>query len=182
LNDTRLVEGLKEGSDEAVRELLDRFQGKIFNTVLRFVQSTTDTEDVVQEVFMKAMRSIDSFNFQASLYTWLYRIAVNAALDHRKRAQRHKAVSIHHVEDKTYEIPAENSDPTAPPEQKELAQRLRIALDELPEKYRTILVLREFDYLSYEEISKVLGCSKGTVESRLFRARERLRKKMEKYL
>jgi RNA polymerase sigma-70 factor (ECF subfamily) len=182
LDDTRLVEGLKHGKDEAFQELLDRYEGKIFSTVFRIVKDFSYAEDVVQEVFVKTLRNIESFNFQAGLYTWIYRIAVNAALDCRKKNRQLRAVPLHLDEEQTLQIPADEHDPSEGPEQKEMAGLLAKALDELPEKYRTILILREFDGLSYEDISKVLDCSKGTVESRLFRARERLRKKMERYL
>lgn len=182
LDDTRLVEGLKEGSEDAFVELLDRFEGKIYNTVLRIVQNAASAEDVVQEVFLKTLRNIDAFNFQAGLYTWIYRIAVNAALDALKKSQRQRAMSLSQEDGTTYNLPSAAPDPSAGPEQSEMAALLRKAIDELPEKFRTILVLREFDGLSYEEISRVLDCSKGTVESRLFRARERLRQKMERYL
>ena len=182
LNDTELVEGLKEGANDAFCELLDRYEGKIFNTVLRIVKDFTHAEDVVQEVFVKTLRNIGSFNFQANFYTWIYRIAVNAALDGRKKNQRQRAVSLNANEEKPFDIPSEGSDPSAAPERDEMAQILNKAIDSLPDKYRTIILLREFDELSYEEISQVLECSKGTVESRLFRARERLRKKMEKYI
>lgn len=182
MEDTRLVEGLKKGSDEAFRELLDRYEAKIFNTVLRIVKDHSHAEDVVQEVFLKTLRNIGSFNFQAGLYTWIYRIAVNAALDTLKKTQRMKPLSIHGSEDQTFEIPSEADDPSHAPEQAEMARILAGAIDTLPDKYRTILILREYEGLSYEEISQTLECSKGTVESRLFRARERLRKKMEKYI
>jgi RNA polymerase sigma-70 factor (ECF subfamily) len=142
----------------------------------------TDAEDVVQEAFLKTLRHIDSFNFQAGLYTWIYRIAVNSALDCRKKTKRTRALSLHLNEETTLEIPSGAADPSESPETDEMVRLLEKSLDELPDKYRTILILREFDGLSYEEISQVLQCSKGTVESRLFRARERLRKKMEKYL
>jgi len=181
LDDTRLVRGLKKGSDEAFEELLDRYEGKIFSAVLRIVKHVSDAEDVVQEAFLKTLRHIGSFNFQAGLYTWIYRIAVNSALDCRKKRKRSQALSLHLDEERTLEIPSQEDDPSAAPERDEMARLLEKALDELPEKYRTILILREFEDLSYEDISQVLRCSKGTVESRLFRARERLRKKMEKH-
>jgi RNA polymerase sigma-70 factor (ECF subfamily) len=182
LDDIRLVEGLKKGTEEAFEELLDRYEGKIFNAVLRIVKNRSDAEDVVQEAFLKTLRHIESFNFQAGIYTWIYRIAVNSALDCRKKKMRTQAVSLHLDEERTFELPSNEADPSAAPEQDEMARLLLAALDELPEKYRTILILREFEDLSYEEISQVLECSKGTVESRLFRARERLRKKMERHI
>jgi len=181
LDDTRLIEGLKKGTNEAFRELLDRYEAKLFNTVLRIVKNAACAEDVVQEVFLKTLKNIESFNYQAGLYTWIYRIAVNAALDCRKKKRRHRAVPIHLEDDKTLEIPSGGDDPSAAPERDEMARLLAAAIEDLPEKYRTIIILREFEGLSYEEIAGVLACSKGTVESRLFRARERLRKKMEKY-
>ncbi len=182
MDDIRLVEGLKKGDEESFKVLLDRYEGRIFNTALRITGDFSETEDVVQEAFLKAYRNIDSFDFRSGFYTWLYRIAVNSALDSRKKTMKHRALSLNQGEDVNIDIPADGEDPTRNPEMDEMAELLSAALDELPEKYRTILVLREYEGLSYIEISEVLNCSKGTVESRLFRARERLKKKMEKYL
>lgn len=182
LDDTGLVEGLKDGSEAAFRELLDRYESRLFNTIQRIVGNFSDAQDVLQEAVLKAYRNIAGFNAQSGLYTWLYRISVNAALDWRKKMKRRHALSLHLEDERSLEIPTDGGDPAGAPLREEMGQLLKAALDELSEKYRTILILREYEGLSYDDISKVLKCSKGTVESRLFRARARLREKMEKYL
>lgn len=182
MDDFLLVERLKQGSEEAFEEFYDQYQGRIFHTVYRIVGDQAESEDVVQEVFMKALRNIGSFNMKAALYTWLYRIAVNAAVDHKKKFRPKGMVSIHRHDGGTEEIISREDGPDQAPQRREEAMLLWKAMDELSEKHRAILILREFDGRSYEEIAEVLNCSKGTVESRLFRARNRLREKMEKYL
>jgi RNA polymerase sigma-70 factor (ECF subfamily) len=182
LDDSLLVDELKKGSEEAFVTLFDRFHGRIFNVVFRVLGDAAECEDVVQEVFMKVIRNIDSFNEQSTLYTWLYRIAVNAAVDTRKKFGPRKMASIYDREGKSHEIPSLAEAPDRDPQRREMADLLRDALDQLSEDHKTILVLREFEGLSYNEIAEVLDCSKGTVESRLYRARNRLREKMERFL
>ena len=182
LDDARLVAELKNGSESAFEELFEGYKDRIYNTVFRIVGDRNSSEDVVQEVFLKALRNIGSFNEKSTLYTWLYRIAVNASVDFRKKFGGKGTVSIHRFEGAENLLPSRDEAPDREPQRKEMAALLHEAMDLLSEKHRTILVLREFEGLSYEEIAQVLGCSKGTVESRLFRARGRLREKMEKYV
>ena len=132
-------------------------------------------------LFRDKRRKLHLFDGRSSFYTWIYRIAVNAALDSLKKSQRQRAMSLNQEDGTTYNLPAAVPDPSAGPEQSEMAALLRQAIDELPEKFRTILVLREFEDLSYHEMSEVLGISIGTVESRLHRARGELRKRLAGY-
>ena len=131
-------------------------------------------EDVVQESFAKAFYRIGSFKGGSSLYTWLYRIAVNGAKDYIKSRKRRPASSFD-------ELPGRASLPAAAPpaleglERRELRQRVRAAIAELPHRFRSVLALREIEGMTYNDIAEVLGLSLGTVESRLFRARKRLR-------
>lgn len=182
VDDSRLIDKLIEGSDEGFALLYDTYGARIFNVVYRIVGDASESEDVVQEVFLKVLRNIANFNRQSSLYTWLYRIAANAAVDARKRFGPQRMMSIFKTDGEAFDLPSQADAPEAAPQRKEMADILRDAMDQLSDDHRTILVLREFDNLSYNEIADVLDCSKGTVESRLFRARNRLREKMEKYL
>lgn len=182
MDESRLVAGLKRGSEEAFERLFQGYKDRIFNVVFRIVGDMSSSEDVVQEVFLKAIKNIGSFNEKSAVYTWLYRIAVNAAVDFRKKFRPKGTVSIHRFENGEEVLPSPTEGPDKEPQRKEMAALLHEAMEELSEKHRTILVLREFQGLSYEEIARVLGCSKGTVESRLFRARGRLREKMERYV
>jgi RNA polymerase sigma-70 factor (ECF subfamily) len=182
LDDSLLVSELRKGSEDAFTTLFDRYQGRIYNVVFRVLGEAAECEDVVQDVFMKVIRNIDSFNEQSSLYTWLYRIAVNAAVDTKKKFGPRKMAPLHDKEGKSQELPSETEAPDQAPQRREMAGLLRENLDQLSEDHRTILILREFEGLSYNEIAETLGCSKGTVESRLYRARNRLRERMERYL
>jgi len=128
------------------------------------------------------LRNIHSFHGNSAFYTWLYRIAVNAAVDFRKKLRPRGVVSIHRKDGTTQEVTSQADGPVKIEQRREMAGLLRETMNELTEKHRSILILREFQGLSYIEISEVLGCSKGTVESRLFRARHSLREKMERYM
>jgi RNA polymerase sigma-70 factor (ECF subfamily) len=182
LDDNQLIERLMEGSEEAFLEMFEQYKGRIFNVVYRILGDPSECEDVVQEVFLKAFRNIGSFNHQSALYTWLYRIGVNAAVDYKKKFKRQGVVSLYRQDGTLHDLASEADGPDADPQRREMAGLLKGALDQLTEKHRTILILREFEGLSYDEIAEVLNCSKGTVESRLFRARGRLREKLEKFL
>ncbi len=182
VDDSQLVEQLKRGSEEAFEELFERHRDKVFNVVFRILGDVTECEDVVQEAFLKALRNIHSFHGNSAFYTWLYRIAVNAAVDFRKKLRPRGVVSIHRKDGTTQEVTSQADGPVKIEQRREMAGLLRETMNELTEKHRSILILREFQGLSYIEISEVLGCSKGTVESRLFRARHSLREKMERYM
>lgn len=181
MDDAQLVEGLQNGSEEAFLTLLDQYQSRIFNAVYRVLGDAVECEDVVQEVFLKVVKSIHTFNRKSSLYTWLYRIAFNTAVDARKKFSPRKMISLHDENGASQEIRAKVKTPDHDPQRREMAELLRDAMEQLTDAHRTILMLREFEGLSYTQIAEVLGCSKGTVESRLYRARNRLREKMEKY-
>lgn len=182
LDDSRLVDQLIEGSETAYRELIELYQGRLFSVIFKILGTQTEAEDVVQDVFVKVLRNIRSFNRQSALYTWLYRIAVNAAVDYKKKFKPQGVLSIYQSDGNAWELPSNAEKPDAKPQREEMAELLKGALDQLSDKHKTILILREFEGLSYTDIAEVLSCSKGTVESRLFRARNRLREKMEKYL
>jgi RNA polymerase sigma-70 factor (ECF subfamily) len=187
LEDVDLVRLVVGGSQPAFEILVERYQGRIFRLVSRFVPSAADVEDIVQDVFLKVFRRIETFTFQASFYTWLYRIAVNTASD---AFQRRKRNPVRSVEDPTLfacDRAGDSRTPTpargeGPPEEglmeEELREVTRGILATIPEKFRTVLMLREYEDLSYEEMAQVLGISIGTIESRLFRARARFKEKM----
>jgi RNA polymerase sigma-70 factor (ECF subfamily) len=188
----RFLDAQKRGATQemeaAFRMLLLRYQERIHKLVLRYTKDPLEAEDVCQEVFLKLFRKLGSFQWDSALYTWLYRIAVNAAQDYmgkRKRRPVHLCDDVSEVAGTTAE-PAgfarrgrHEGEPHEPLLESERAELTRQILGELPPQYETVLVLREFEDLSYIEISEVLGCSIGTVESRLFRARARFRKILE---
>jgi RNA polymerase sigma-70 factor, ECF subfamily len=151
---------------------------RIFNTVYSILGDEADAEDVVQEVFLRAYQSLRGFRGNADISTWLYRIAMNAVSDHMRKNGRNARMCgpLNAGEQETLERALRDGDN---PEnlycKKELGETVQKALAGLPAKMRMVLVLKEFNGYSYKEISKILGISIGTVESRLYRAREMLR-------
>ncbi len=184
LEDSSLVHQTLDGSQEAFQTLVERYQSRLFALARHYTKSAVDIEDIVQEAFLKAFSRLETFQHQSSFYTWLYRITTNTILDFMKRRGRNP---VQTVEDP--ELVGENAsmgDPgssrTMSPhsrlETQEISEITREVLDELPEIFRTVLILREFESLPYQEIADVLDISIGTVESRLFRARARFRDKL----
>ncbi len=178
LDDVDLVGEVLEGNQLSFQLLVERYQDRMFGLVRHYTRNPVEVEDIVQDTFLKAFRKLESFQNQANFSTWLYRIATNTALDFLKRRGRNPVQSVEDPEisgaTARYETPYLAA-PDARLEREEIAHVTRRVLEELPEIFRTVLVLREFEDLSYHEMSEVLGISIGTVESRLFRARARFR-------
>ena len=172
--DRDLIDAVLDGSEAAFGELVDRYKDRVFRLLGRYCRDSIECEDLAQEVFLKVFRKLHTFNHESQFFTWLYRITANAATDHLSRASSRR---LRLVEDTgVFERGDEDHEsPTAGLEQQELAQVTREIVASLPEKFRTILVLREFEGLSYTDIAEVLEIQLGTVESRLFRARQRFK-------
>jgi len=178
--DNDLIRETLAGSQVSFQLLVERHQGRIFALARNYTRSAVEVEDIVQDTFLKAYRRLDSFQHQASFSTWLQRIAINTALDLLKRHGRSPVTA---VEDP--ELLASTGDlagsarrvmaPDARLEREEIAEVTQRVLEELPDIFRTVLVLREFEDRAYQEIADLLGVSIGTVESRLFRARARFK-------
>ena len=173
-SDPDLIAAVLDGSEAAFGELVDRYKDRVFRLLSRYCRDSVECEDLAQDVFLKVFRKLHTFKHDSQFFTWLYRITVNAATDHLSRAGTRK---LRLVEDTAVfeRGDQEDSSPTASLEAEELGQITRAIVDQLPEKFRTILVLREFEGLSYTEIADVLEIQLGTVESRLFRARQRFK-------
>lgn len=172
-----LLAAARSGDPSAFAELIERYQGRIGRLMGRFTRDPGEVEDLSQEVFVKVFRKLDSFQHGSAFYTWLYRIAVNTAADYLSRSRRRRLRLVEHEAELDLNEPdAEARAGAAQPLiDDELRRVTREVLDELPEKYRTILILREYEDLSYTDMAAVLQCSMGTVESRLFRARQRFK-------
>ena len=179
--DTTLVSETLAGNQLSFQLLIERYQERIFGLVRHYTKSAVEIEDIAQETFIKAFRRLDSFQHQSTFSTWLYRIAVNTALDFLKRTGRSPVRAVEDPEivaAPVRGIAGSGTQVAAPDsalEKEEIARITQHVLEELPEIFRTVLVLREFEDLSYQEMSVVLGISIGTVESRLFRARARFK-------
>lgn len=168
------VERLRAGDAEALREVVHAFGDRLTAVVSGVLRDRDAVEDVVQETFTKAFYRIHSFKGGSSLYTWLYRVAVNAAKDYIKSRKRRPASSFDELPGRAT-LPAPERPMVEGLERREQRLIVRAAIDRLPEGFRTVLALREIEGMAYNEIAEVLGLSLGTVESRLFRARRRLR-------
>ncbi len=178
--------GDREGLEAAFRMLLLRYQERIHRLVLRYVRDPLEAEDVTQDVFLKVYRKLDGFQGDSAFFTWLYRVAANTAVDHvakRKRRPLHlsddPSALVGSPKDGEPRSGLSSETPDEPMLRRERVRITREICDALPEPYKTTLFLREFEELSYLEIAEVSGCSIGTVESRLFRARARFRKLLE---
>ncbi len=180
--DDELVRETLAGSEEAFVTLVKRHEDRVFTVVYRLVSNREDAEDVTQEAFTKAFARLSSFTFQSAFFTWLYRIAVNAAADFMKQRRRRRTTPLDDVAE-TVPLPGgASSRPDRSATRSEVRERLKGLIAELPPVFRTVLVLRELEDLPYEEIARIVGCSIGTVESRLFRARARIRDGLAPFL
>jgi RNA polymerase sigma-70 factor, ECF subfamily len=183
--DARILRGLRAGIEEAYEELISRYEQPIYSMVYRLLGNQTDACDVVQEVFLKIFRGVNSFREQSSLRTWIYRIAVNEVHNHRRWWARHCRHEVPMDGDKEHEreTPAEfAADPGRSPYEQALDSETRTlverALTRINPDFRTAVVLRDIQNLSYEEIAEILQLSLGTVKSRILRGREALRREL----
>jgi RNA polymerase sigma-70 factor (ECF subfamily) len=174
--DAKLVERLKAGDSKALDELFRRHRDSAYGIAYRLLGNAEDALDVVQEAFIHVMRGIDSFRAQSTFRTWMYRIVTHAALDYR----RYRAVrSSGSLDTETSAEPAATGPSNPAPDEEAQTRDLRIAinraLENVSEKNRAALVLYAEEGLSYKEVAEVLGISVGTVMSRIFNARQRLK-------
>lgn len=165
----------------AFEELVLLYQDKIFNQCSHLTGSTDDAQDLAQEVFLQAFRAIKSFRNDADFGTWLHRIAINSWINQQRRNKKVIAFSLDEpmvMDDNELnrEIAAAGDSPLEEIERREFNEMIYRALQKLQPDFRTVLVLREFEEYSYDEIANVLGCSLGTVKSRINRARRDLKK------
>ncbi len=165
---------LREGDHDTLREVMQAYGERITAVVAGILRDRDAVDDVVQEAFTKVFYRIHSFKGTSSLYTWIYRIAVNATKDYIKSRKRRPASSLDDLP-APLALPQQGRPMLEGIEQRELRLRVRGAIDRLPTKFRSVLALREIEGMAYHEIAEVMSLSLGTVESRLFRARKRLR-------
>lgn len=182
-SDWDLVRECRLGSQEAFRELFERYHRQVLAVAVGMTGNAEDAKDIAQETFLRAHRNLRSFLGDASFYTWLYRIAVNVAIDHMRRRSRRLDLPAAESEGASEAEGAASAErPEAALERKQLARRIFAVIDELTPEHKAAIILREVEGLSYEEISQVMQCSKGTVMSRLHYARRRLQAKLRDLL
>lgn len=177
--DAALVTRVLKGDQTSYRVLVDRYQGRVHAVIYGMVRNREDARDLTQETFVRAYQNLSKFRIESGFYTWLYRIAMNTAIDHirRQKKRAHEAFEDGIATPETGSVMSDGAHMEGPGrslERKRLHARLLAALEELPEDQRQVIVLREVDGLSYKEISDVLEIPEGTVMSRLFYARKKL--------
>ena len=179
-DEAELVVELQAGSETAFDWLVTHYHGPVYNLILRMLGDVSDAADGTQEVFLKAFRGIRGFREGSSLKTWLYRIAIREALNHRRWFKRHlqKNVSIDAQSEEGHAHLDVEDDGASPFEQlatREIQHAVHSALQQIPEAFRSAVILRDLEGLSYEEVAEVLECNVGTVKSRILRGRRALR-------
>jgi RNA polymerase sigma factor (sigma-70 family) len=184
LNEQELIQGLKNGNEIAFKFLVDTYQDRVFNTSIGIVQNAEDAEDVAQEVFIQVYRSIHSFKGESNLSTWIYRIATTRSLDLLRSKKSKKRFGLlqrlfGEGNEPEFEIPDFNH-PGVALDQKENAARLFKAISQLPDNQKTAFTLHKLEDLSYQEVSEVMKTSVAAVESLMHRAKQNLRKILEK--
>ncbi len=186
-SDRVLIEQSKQGRDEAFAVLVQRYQNRVFSLVYRIMHIPDETEDMAQDIFVTIYRTLDQFRGDCSFSTWIYRIAVNLCKNRLKYLQRrnfHRAQDI----DETTESAIQSPQPVAfaDPEQqllgRELEKIIQRELAALEDDFRIVLILRDLEHLSYEEIADITNLALGTVKSRIHRARSMLKSRMEQFI
>lgn len=174
--DQLLVERVQRGEKKAFDLLVLKYQHKVANLVSRYIRDPAEVLDVTQEAFIKAYRALPRFRGESAFYTWLYRVAINTAKNHlAAQARRPPGDDIEADTAEQMDMGSALKETDTPERlalQREIAQAIQSALDDLPEDLRTAITLRELEGLTYEEIAQAMDCPIGTVRSRIFRARE----------
>lgn len=185
MDQKQLINGLQQGDESAFRHLVNTFGQQVYTTCKGFVHQSEEAEDITQEVFLEAFRSIQKFRGEAKLSTWLYRIAVNRSLNHLRSKKRkswlHFGDGDDRNNDRFFFDPEDKSSPL-PDELMSRNQKavfLAQTIDQLPKNQKAAFVLHKYDELSYKEIAEILHVSIKAVEALMVRAKATLRKKME---
>lgn len=181
--DDSLVGLAKEGSLDAFTELVHRYQGKIYQTIFQLTKNRLDTDDLAQETFMKAFKSLREFKQKSSFYTWLYRIAVNLTLNFLKKRHKEKGRESY---TENYSPSGADGFPASSPEnyslKKELGEKLKEAIESLPLVYKAAFILVSHQGMSHSQAAEVLRCSENTVSWRMYKARKILQERLRPYI
>jgi len=181
--DIEYIKQALDGDQRAYTEILKKYRAPLYNLLYRMVRNKMETEDLVQEAFIKAFNSLASFNDDYAFSTWLYKIAINNCIDHFRKKKLKTFPIDKPIESKDGSIKREFPDVSYQPDQyllsREKDKLINEAIQNLPPKYRIAIVLRHNEDKSYEEISEIMGIPLGTVKARIFRAREMLKKQLK---
>lgn len=182
-----LVEKAKRGNVQAFEQLVIEYQDRVYSHCYQLSNNFDNAQDLAQDVFIQAFKGIKSFRNEADFGTWLHRITVNSWIDFQRRQNRVRSISLDEPlesgdSEVIREIAASDESPLEKVERRELNHMLATALEHIAPEFRTVLVLREIEGYSYEEIAQILSCSLGTVKSRINRGRRDLKKKLDEML
>jgi RNA polymerase sigma-70 factor (ECF subfamily) len=192
LPDGELVRLVQKGEQEAYACLFRRYYQKVFSLAYSRLRNREDAQDIVQDAFVKVFRYVGSFKGNSSFYTWLYRITANLCIDRLRQAGRDQQVE--YVEGRKLKAAVERGqsimgrssmegdDPARNLDRKEVLIKLQEAIDELPDYHRDVILMREVGGMSYSEMAKAMNVSKGTIMSRLFHARRKVKERLRSYL
>ena len=181
MTEEELIQKAAKGDQDAFAQLLELHQSKVYGLTLRLTGSAEDAMELTQETFFNAWRGLPGFHGESKFSTWLYRLATNAAIDFLRREKRRRAMTVDPLSGQddnrpVSDIPDHRMTPQGELERKELHQAIERGLAKLSDEHRQVLILREFQGLSYAEIAQILQIEEGTVKSRIARARLALRK------
>jgi RNA polymerase sigma-70 factor, ECF subfamily len=179
--DLELMRAVEGGDGTAYRGLVEKYQGRVYQLVYGMVRNQEDARDITQEAFVKAFKGMKDFRRESGFYTWIYRIAMNLAIDFTRKHARRESEEFDEAlatrgEDGTIADIHHEESPARQLERRELYTRIMDAMQHLPDDQRQVLLLRELEGLQYREISEIMGVPEGTVMSRLFYARKKLQK------
>jgi RNA polymerase sigma-70 factor (ECF subfamily) len=179
--ETEMISRCQQGDQEALKEIFEKYHKKVYRIAYGVVRQREEALDIVQEVFVKLFRSIKNFKGRAHFYTYLYRMVMNTAIDHKRKAGKQFMSSLD--EEGSFQPP---DDVEKGPErillQKELEERVKLAMDKLPSEQKAALIFRDVEGLSYQEMAEAMGCSIGTVMSRLHYGRKRMQESLKDYV
>src|SRR3954452_2686886 len=178
ISDEKLVRAAQKGDMVAFEELVARHRDKIYARAFSMMRNEDEAVDLSQEAWVKGWQRLKQFQGESSFVTWMTRIVINLCLDQLRKQKRHRSESIELMEEESggveRQMPVVTVNPTEGLERSELRQRIDKALSQLSVEHRTVLILHEFEEMEYKQIAKTMGCSIGTVMSRLFYARRKM--------
>jgi RNA polymerase sigma-70 factor (ECF subfamily) len=177
--DERLIRDFLDGKSDAFMHLVQRHQERVRNLIYSILGYTQIVDDLTQDVFIKVYQSLPKFRHQSSFATWLYRVTVNRCRDEMRRSKVRRMFRLDTLHEREHPVETESTERT---ERILIDEALKSALQQLSESHRTVILLKEVEGLTYEEIAQVLQCGAGTVKSRLARARIRLKQLLQPYV
>ena len=179
--ETDMISRCQQGDQEALKEIFDKYHKKVYSIAYGVVRHREEALDIVQEVFIKLFRSIKNFRGRSQFYTYLYRMVMNTSIDHARKAGKQFVSSLD--EEGSFE-PRDEAEkgPERILLQKELEEKVKLAMDKLPADQKAALIFRDVEGLSYQEMAEAMGCSIGTVMSRLHYGRKRMQESLKDYV